>query len=63
MVVTVKIKNHVPYRIKCLTPKVIVIYEGTMVNNAEDKKRVYFGASDTTFNSFETVKIWTIFRV
>ena len=57
MVVTVKIKNHVPYRIKCLTPKVIVIYEGTMVNNAEDKKRVYFGASDTTFNSFETVKI------
>ena len=32
---------------QCLTPK--VIYEATVVNNSDDEKRVYFGASDTPF--------------
>ena len=32
---------------QCLTPK--VIYEATVVNNSDDEKLVYFGASDTPF--------------
>ena len=32
---------------QCLTPK--VIYEATVVNNGDDEKLIYFGASDTTF--------------
>ena len=32
---------------QCLTPK--VIHEATVVNNTDDEKRVYFGASDTIF--------------
>ena len=47
MVVTGEIKNHVPYRIKCLTPK--VIYKNTVTNNGDDKKRIYFSASDKIF--------------
>ena len=47
MAVTVEIRNHVPYRIRVLTPK--VIYEAAVVNNSDDEKRVYFSASDTTF--------------
>ena len=32
---------------QCLPPK--VIYEATVVNDTDDEKRVYFGASETTF--------------
>ena len=32
---------------QCLTSK--IIYESTVVNNRDDEKRVYFGASHTTF--------------
>ena len=32
---------------QCLTSK--IIYEATVVNNRDDEKRVYFGASHTTF--------------
>ena len=28
---------------------VYIYYEATIVNNADDQKQVYFGASDTTF--------------
>ena len=47
MAVTIEIRNHVPYRIRVLTAK--VIYEATVVNNSDDEKQVYFSASDTTF--------------
>ena len=40
-------KESCPLQNQCLTPK--VIYEATVVNNSDDEKRVYFGASDTTF--------------
>ena len=46
MIVTVEIKNHIPYRNQCLTPK--VIYEATVVNNSDDEKRAYIGTSDKT---------------
>ena len=36
-------KDSCPLQNQCLTPK--VIYEATVVNNSEDKKRVYFGTS------------------
>ena len=36
-----------PLQNRSLTPK--VIYEATVVNASDDEKRVYFGASDTTF--------------
>ena len=35
-----------PLQNQCLTPG--IIYEAIVVNNSGDKKRVYFGASDTT---------------
>ena len=35
---------------QCLTPK--VIHEATVVNNTDDEKRVYFGASDTIFKQW-----------
>ena len=41
-------KESYPLQNQCLTPK--VIYEAAVVTNSDDKKRVYFGASDTTFN-------------
>ena len=47
MVVTVEIRNHVPLQNQCLKPK--VMFEATMVNNSDNEKQVYFGASDTTF--------------
>ena len=47
MVVTVETKNHAPLQRQCLTPKVIC--EATVVNNSDDEKLVYLGASDTTF--------------
>ena len=40
-------KESYPLQNQCLTPK--VIYEATVVNNSDDEKRVYFGASDTPF--------------
>ena len=40
-------KESCPLQNQCLTPN--VIYEATVVNNSYDEKRVYFGASDTTF--------------
>ena len=39
-------KESYPLQNQCLTPK--VIYEAAVVTNSDDKKRVYFGASDTT---------------
>ena len=39
-------KESCPLQNQCLTPK--VIYEAAVVNDIDDKKRVYFGASDTT---------------
>ena len=42
-------KESCPLQNQCLTPKHIgVVNEATMVNNSDDEKRVYFGASDTT---------------
>ena len=43
MVITVEIKESSPLQNKCLTPS--VIYEATVVNASDDKKRVYFGGS------------------
>ena len=40
-------KESCPLHNQCLTPK--VIYEATEVNNSDDEKLVYFGASDTPF--------------
>ena len=40
-------KKSCPLQNQCLTPK--VIYEATVINNSGDEKRVYFGASYTTF--------------
>ena len=42
-----KNKESYPLQNQCLTPKVIC--KATMVTNSDDKKRVYFGASDTPF--------------
>ena len=39
--------NTCPLQNQRLTPK--VIYQATVVNNSDDEKRVYFGASDTPF--------------
>ena len=39
-------KESCPLQNQSLTPK--VIYETTVVNNSDDKKRVYFGVSDRT---------------
>ena len=41
-------KESCPLQNRCLTPK--VIYETTVVNNSDDEKRVYFVATDITFN-------------
>ena len=40
-------KELCPLQNQSLTPK--VIYEATVINNSEDEKQVYFGASDTIF--------------
>ena len=40
-------KESCPLQDQCLTPR--AIYEATVVNNCDDEKRVYFGASYTTF--------------
>ena len=40
-------KESCPLQNQCLTPK--VIYEATVVNNSDDKNRVYIGTSDATF--------------
>ena len=40
-------KESCPLQIQCLTPK--VIFEGAVVNNSDDEKRVYFGASNASF--------------
>ena len=40
-------KESCPLKHQCLTPK--VMYEATVVNDSDDEKRVYLGASDTTF--------------
>ena len=40
-------KEPCPLLNQCLTQK--VIYEAIVVYNSDDEKRVYFGASDTTF--------------
>ena len=40
-------KESYPLKNQCLTPK--VIFEATVINNSDNEKRVYFGASDTTF--------------
>ena len=40
-------KESCPLKHQYLTPK--VIYEATVVNDSDDEKRVYLGASDTTF--------------
>ena len=40
-------KESYPLQNQCLTPK--IIYEAAVVTNSDDKKRVYFGASDTAF--------------
>ena len=40
-------KESCPLQNQCVTLK--VIYEATAVNNSDDEKRVYFGASYTTF--------------
>ena len=40
-------KESCPLLNQCLTPK--VIYKATVVNNSDDEKQVYFGASDTPF--------------
>ena len=42
-------KESCPLQNQCLTPK--AIYEATVVNNSDDVKQVYFGASVTTFKS------------
>ena len=50
-------KESCPLQNQCLTPKHIgVVNEATMVNNSDDEKRVYFGASDTTVkNNIATI--------
>ena len=40
-------KVECPLQNQCLKAK--VIHEVTVVNNTDDEKRVYFGASDTIF--------------
>ena len=40
-------KEWCPFENQCWTLK--VIYKATVVNNSDNKKRVYFGASNTTF--------------
>ena len=40
-------KDSCPLQNQCLTAK--VTYDPIAINNKDDEKRVYFGASDTTF--------------
>ena len=67
-----RVKNECPLNGECQTPS--VIYRADVVKNSNDKEKIYFGLTDTTFkercrnhnrdfNSTELVKyIWQLKR-